>query len=54
MLIRFRDALASVVNVVTDFAILALPIQPVLSLQLARSQKIQVLGIFMLGGVYVF
>ncbi|KAL4935899.1 hypothetical protein BDV06DRAFT_233877 [Aspergillus oleicola] len=41
-----------ITNVVTDFAILALPIQPVLGLQMETRRKIQVLGIFLLGGVY--
>lgn len=42
-----------IVNVVTDFAILALPIQPVLGLKMRTRRKIQVLSIFLLGGMYV-
>lgn len=38
-------------NVITDFAILCLPIQPVLSLNMKLRNKIQVLGIFMTGGM---
>ncbi|KAL5343836.1 hypothetical protein BJX70DRAFT_393258 [Aspergillus crustosus] len=41
----------AIVNVVTDFAILALPIQPVLRLQMKTRRKIQVLSIFLLGGI---
>ncbi|KAL4860744.1 hypothetical protein BDV12DRAFT_208892 [Aspergillus spectabilis] len=41
----------AIVNVVTDFAILALPIQPVLGLNMKTHRKIQVLSIFFLGGI---
>ncbi|BCS28726.1 uncharacterized protein APUU_70296S [Aspergillus puulaauensis] len=41
----------AIVNVVTDFAILALPIQPVLGLKMRTRRKIQVLSIFLLGGI---
>ncbi|KAL4939926.1 hypothetical protein BDV06DRAFT_224589 [Aspergillus oleicola] len=41
----------AVVNIITDVAILALPIKPVLSLNMKTSRKVQVLGIFLLGGV---
>ncbi|OJJ07027.1 hypothetical protein ASPVEDRAFT_88293 [Aspergillus versicolor CBS 583.65] len=41
----------AIVNVVTDFAILALPIQPVLGLKMRTGRKIQVLSIFLLGGI---
>ncbi|CEL11520.1 hypothetical protein ASPCAL14622 [Aspergillus calidoustus] len=41
----------SIVNVVTDVAILALPVKPVLSLHLKLSRKLQVLGMFLTGGV---
>ncbi|KAI9035507.1 uncharacterized protein KD926_003435 [Aspergillus affinis] len=41
----------AVVNVVTDFAILALPVKPVLELHMRRNRKIQVLTIFLLGGM---
>ncbi|PLB44809.1 hypothetical protein P170DRAFT_512954 [Aspergillus steynii IBT 23096] len=41
----------AVVNVVTDFAILALPVKPVLKLHMRRNRKIQVLTIFLLGGI---
>ncbi|PLB44174.1 hypothetical protein P170DRAFT_467920 [Aspergillus steynii IBT 23096] len=41
----------AIVNVVTDVAILALPVKPVLGLQMRRGRKIQVLTIFLLGGI---
>ncbi|KAL2855668.1 hypothetical protein BJX68DRAFT_264022 [Aspergillus pseudodeflectus] len=41
----------SIVNVVTDVAILALPVKPVLGLHLKLSRKLQVLGMFLTGGV---
>ncbi|KAH8424139.1 uncharacterized protein LDX57_001893 [Aspergillus melleus] len=41
----------AVFNVITDFAILALPIQPVLGLRMRRTRKMQVLTIFLLGGI---
>lgn len=43
----------SVVNVVTDFVILALPLYFVIPLQMTLVRKIQVCGIFLTGGVYV-
>lgn len=41
----------SIINVITDVAILALPVMPVLSLNMKLKRKIQVLGIFLTGGV---
>jgi hypothetical protein len=40
-----------IVNVVTDVAILALSVKPVLGLHLKLSRKLQVLGMFLTGGV---
>ncbi|KAI2618478.1 hypothetical protein GGR54DRAFT_640600 [Hypoxylon sp. NC1633] len=44
-------AILGIVNIVTDVGILALPIRPVLLLRLTLTQRIQVCGIFLLGGV---
>ncbi|KAJ5116612.1 hypothetical protein N7456_000960 [Penicillium angulare] len=41
----------AIINVITDVAILALPIYPVLKLNMKMKRKIQVLGIFLTGGV---
>jgi hypothetical protein len=41
----------SIVNVVTDVGILALPIRYILPLRLTVMRRIQVCGIFLLGGV---
>ncbi|KAJ0421460.1 hypothetical protein BJY00DRAFT_300872 [Aspergillus carlsbadensis] len=41
----------SIVNVVTDVAIIALPVKPVLGLHLELSRKLQVLALFLTGGV---
>lgn len=43
--------LPSVANVVTDILILALPIRPVSKLNLDRSRKLSVLGVFLTGGI---
>lgn len=43
--------MASIVNVLTDVGILALPIRYILPLQLTLARRIQVLGIFLLGSV---
>ncbi|KAL4877583.1 hypothetical protein BJY04DRAFT_221955 [Aspergillus karnatakaensis] len=40
----------AVVNILTDVAILALPVKPVLGLQMKPKRKLQVLSIFLLGG----
>ncbi len=40
-------------NIVTDFAIIILPMPVVRTLQLARKQKYALIGIFAVGGVYV-
>lgn len=53
MLCLFK-ALNSVVNVVTDVAILALPIKPVMGLNMRTKRKLQVLCVFLSGAVYVF
>ncbi|XXG94395.1 hypothetical protein Hte_000650 [Hypoxylon texense] len=44
-------AILGIVNIVTDVGILALPIRHVLLLRLTVTQRIQVCGIFLLGGV---
>ncbi|KAJ5507773.1 hypothetical protein N7527_009916 [Penicillium freii] len=41
-------------NLIIDAVILALPIPMVLQLQLRLSQKLSILGIFLLGGLYVY
>ncbi|PWY82518.1 hypothetical protein BO83DRAFT_423337 [Aspergillus eucalypticola CBS 122712] len=41
----------AIINIFTDVAILTLPVKPVLSLRMPKAQKVQVLGIFLLGGV---
>ncbi|PYI04303.1 hypothetical protein BO78DRAFT_398983 [Aspergillus sclerotiicarbonarius CBS 121057] len=41
----------AIINVLTDVAILALPVKPVLNLNMRLGRKIQVLSIFLLGGV---
>ncbi|KAL8945985.1 MAG: hypothetical protein Q9222_007558 [Ikaeria aurantiellina] len=41
----------AVINVVTDFLILALPVKFVWNLHMRRTRKIQVCGIFLLGGL---
>ncbi|KAB8259684.1 hypothetical protein BDV32DRAFT_123937 [Aspergillus pseudonomiae] len=41
----------AIVNVVTDIAILAIPVTPVLGLHMNTSRKVQVLTIFLLGGI---
>ncbi|RAK90255.1 hypothetical protein BO79DRAFT_253672 [Aspergillus costaricaensis CBS 115574] len=41
----------AIVNIFTDVAILTLPVKPVLNLHMPKTQKVQVLGIFLLGGV---
>ncbi|KAI9045241.1 uncharacterized protein KD926_009655 [Aspergillus affinis] len=41
----------AVVNIVTDVLILALPVKPVMNLNMKSARKVQVLGIFLLGGV---
>jgi hypothetical protein len=45
------DRLHSIVNVVTDLAILALPIKSVWDLHMTTARKVQVSGVFALGGV---
>ena len=40
-----------VVNVVTDLLILGLPVQPISRLHMAKTSKIQVIGMFLLGGL---
>ena len=40
-------------SVVTDWIVLLMPIPLVWKLKMARTRKIQVMGIFMLGGLYV-
>ena len=43
----------SIMNIVTDIMILSLPIKPVLGLHMKSARKLQVLGIFALGGMWV-
>lgn len=45
--------LNGVMNVVTDFAIFAIPVWPVMQLQMPRRRKAQLLGVFCLGFLYV-
>ena len=40
-----------VVNVITDFLILGLPVKFVVKLQMRTARKVQVCGVFLLGGV---
>ena len=40
-------------NVLTDFALLLVPIPELWSLQMRRDHKIQLIGIFSIGGLFV-
>lgn len=44
----------AVINIVTDFAILAMPVHQVWKVQMRLAQKIIISGIFLLGCLYVF
>lgn len=41
-------------NIITDVVLLALPVHFSWSLQIPRSQKAALMGIFLLGGLYAF
>lgn len=43
----------ALINIITDFIILLLPVQQVLRLQLKIRDKVAVIMIFLLGGLYV-
>ena len=43
-----------VLNAITDFVTLILPMPILWSLQMPRAKKVQVMLIFLLGGLYVF
>ncbi|OQE04699.1 hypothetical protein PENVUL_c030G01113 [Penicillium vulpinum] len=47
----FAFKLLAIVNVITDVLILALPVRPVIQLQMETKRKVQVMGIFFLGGI---
>lgn len=41
------------INIVTDVAILCLPMPQLWQLQMSRTRKVQMIGMFLLGGLYV-
>lgn len=45
---------SAAINILTDVSILILPIPIVWHLQITKSQKLAVSGIFLMGGLYVF
>ena len=44
---------AALINIITDLAVLCLPLRQVWQLQLSSARKIAVSGLFLLGGLYV-
>lgn len=49
--LRASTIVAGALNVITDIAILALPLQPVMNLKLSRRRKQLIYGNFLLGGM---
>lgn len=49
--IRVGSTIIAALNVVSDFIILALPMPTLYKMQMPLKQKIEIIGIFLLGGL---